>query len=109
LQTKSLLLPSADTKKVQENVVYSDTGILLGTGKYGPVQLVVADYKHLRAVKRICKKSIDSKKRIEHVRQEKKILTLLAGKPFIVEMISTFSDDHDVCFVLEFIEGLNLY
>jgi len=36
-------------------------------------------------------------------------LTILAGKPFIVELISTFSDQHDVCFVLEFIEGLNLY
>lgn len=85
----------------------------IGQGKFGPVDLIIYDGK-LRALKKIKKESIDQPKRIEHVKQEKKILTLLQSqaKPeasFIVKLIETFTDAINVCFVFEYLPGQDLF
>ncbi len=48
----------------------------IGKGKFGPVDLIIVN-KELRALKRISKSIIEQGKRIEHVKQEKRILNLI--------------------------------
>jgi serine/threonine protein kinase len=51
-------------------------GVKIGQGKFGPIELVI--YKNqLCALKRIPKNSIDKAKRIEHLKNEKKVNLLL--------------------------------
>lgn len=49
---------------------YSDPKVKIGEGKYGPVNLIIHN-KELYALKIIPKMSLDSLKRIEHVKGEK--------------------------------------
>lgn len=53
--------------------VYSDPGVKIGNGKFGPVNLIIHNGK-LYALKTIAKTTIDKTKRIEHVKNEKAIL-----------------------------------
>ena len=52
---------------------YRETGIQIGKGKWGPVELIVHDSK-LRALKRVPKTILDNRKRIQHIINEKSIL-----------------------------------
>ena len=53
-----------------KEVQYSKPGVKIGSGKYGPVELII--YKNdLFALKKIPKASIDKQKRIEHLKNEK--------------------------------------
>lgn len=68
----------------------------------------------LRALKRISKLSLDNKKRIEHVQQEKNLLQLFGkdshpATKFIVTLYETFSDPNYVCFVFEYLNGQDLF
>ena len=55
---------------------YHKTGVNIGQGKFQAVELVV--YKdELCALKRIPKISIDKQKRIDHLKNEKKICKML--------------------------------
>jgi hypothetical protein len=57
-------------------VEYHKTGVKIGQGKFQAVELVV--YKdELCALKRIPKISIDKQKRIDHLKNEKKICKML--------------------------------
>jgi serine/threonine protein kinase len=52
--------------------------VKIGQGKFGPIELVI--YKNeLCALKRIPKASIDKAKRIEHLKNEKKVNLVLKG------------------------------
>ena len=65
--------PAPATSKL---VNYSLPGVKIGSGKFGPIELVI--YKNeLCALKRIPKNSIDKAKRIEHLKNEKKVNLLL--------------------------------
>lgn len=75
----------------------------------------------LRALKRISKLSCDNPKRIEHVKNEKRILKLLQEEPnlfgpshpkqldFIVQLYETFTDEENINFVFEFLQGQDLF
>ena len=49
-----------------KEVKYKDPSVKIGTGKFGPVDLIIYE-EELRALKRIAKTSIDNEKRIEHI------------------------------------------
>jgi hypothetical protein len=53
-------------------VVYSKPGVKIGQGKFCPIELVI--YKNdLFALKKIPKATIDKAKRIEHLKNEKRV------------------------------------
>lgn len=61
---------------MQKEVKYKVPGVKIGQGKYGPIDLII--YKgELHALKRIPKASIDRAKRIEHLKNEKKVNLIL--------------------------------
>ena len=62
--------PTTSSKVFKKEFRYSKTGVKIGNGKFGPVSLIVHQNK-LYALKIIPKTSIDSGKRIEHVKNEK--------------------------------------
>ena len=71
-----------ETKKESIKIVppkeflYKDPVVKIGSGKFGPVNLIIHQGK-LYAHKIVEKTSIDKPKRIEHVKNEKAILMLL--------------------------------
>lgn len=60
-------------------------------------------------MKRIKKESIDLAKRVEHIKQEKRILLMLQSNPFVVKLYATFTDQNFVCFVFEYLPGQDLF
>ena len=54
------------------------TGVTIGQGKFGPIELIIYQ-NELYALKRIPKASIDRAKRIEHLKNEKKVNLILRG------------------------------
>ena len=64
-----------------KEVIYSLPGVKIGQGKFGPIDLVI--FKgDLCALKRIPKASIDKAKRIEHLKNEKKVNLLIKALSF---------------------------
>lgn len=59
-----------ESKLKQKEFRYSDPGVKIGSGKFGPVNLIIHEGK-LYALKVIPKSTIDKPKRIEHVKNEK--------------------------------------
>jgi serine/threonine protein kinase len=79
------------------------------------VNLIIHEEK-LLALKIIPKTSIDKSKRIEHVKNEKKLLIALrkdseSREPldFIVELYETFIDHDNINFVFEYLPGQDLH
>lgn len=59
-----------------KEVSYCIPNVKIGQGKFGPIDLII--YKgELHALKRIPKESIDKAKRIEHLKNEKKVNLIL--------------------------------
>ena len=59
-----------------KEVTYSIPNVKIGQGKFGPIDLII--YRgELYALKRIPKASIDKAKRIEHLKNEKKVNLIL--------------------------------
>jgi hypothetical protein len=55
-----------------KEILYNLPNVKIGQGKFGPIELII--YKgELCALKRIPKASIDKAKRIEHLKNEKKV------------------------------------
>ncbi len=88
LQTENVANFSKEERKLGENkhstpggtpikeIFYSLPNVKIGQGKYGPIELVIYN-SELCALKRIPKSTIDKAKRIEHLKNEKKVnLTL---------------------------------
>ena len=66
--------------------IYADTGVKIGNGKYGPVNLIIHE-KQLFALKIIPKETVDKTKRIEHIKNEKKVLhSLRKGQPTLEDL-----------------------
>lgn len=82
----------------------------VGKSKYGPVELIIVGRNQLRVLKRVSKVSLDTSKRVSYIFNEKKILQMFKEKEldFIVKLCQTFTDESDVCFVFEFLEGHDL-
>lgn len=82
----------------------------VGKSKYGPVELIIVGRNQLRVLKRVSKVSLDTSKRVSYIFNEKKILQMFKEKEldFIVKLCQTFTDENDVCFVFEFLEGHDL-
>lgn len=75
-------MAATETPKEEEGekvVMYKDPKVKIGTGKYGPVDLIIYNEK-LHAVKRIPKSTVDSAKRVELVLNEKNILNYLKAE-----------------------------
>lgn len=85
----------------------------VGKGKCGPVDLIICQGE-FRVVKKIKKESIDNNKRIEHIKQEKKLLQSLNKQSapeadFIVKLYETFTDRDYICLVFEYLNGQDLF
>lgn len=64
--------PSTPGDTQPKEVFYSLPNVKIGQGKYGPIELVLYN-SELCALKRIPKVTIDKAKRIEHLKNEKKV------------------------------------
>lgn len=64
--------PSTPSDPQPKEVFYSLPNVKIGQGKYGPIELVLYN-SELCALKRIPKVTIDKAKRIEHLKNEKKV------------------------------------
>lgn len=81
----------------------------LGTGSFGRVHLVRQnDGGKYYAMKALGKANIVKLKQVEHTLNEKKILERLTH-PFLVSMIASFQDSSNVYFVLEYVQGGELF
>ncbi|KAJ3314417.1 camp-dependent protein kinase catalytic subunit [Boothiomyces sp. JEL0838] len=81
----------------------------LGTGSFGRVHLVKykEDNKYY-AMKVLRKADIVKMRQVEHTINEKRILEKL-GAPFVVHMLTSFHDNSNVYFVLEYVQGGELF
>ena len=66
-----------------KEIIYKMTGVTIAEGKLGPIQLIIWKDK-LTALKRICKESLDDDKRIEHAKNEKRMLLKAKENPFVI-------------------------
>ncbi|KAJ3272558.1 camp-dependent protein kinase catalytic subunit [Terramyces sp. JEL0728] len=81
----------------------------LGTGSFGRVHLV--KYKEANkyyAMKVLRKADIVKMRQVEHTINEKRILEKLEA-PFLVHMLTAFQDNANVYFVLEYVQGGELF
>ena len=102
--------PAAEEEK--KEVKYCRTDIKIGRGKHHAVELIV--YKNeLCALKKIPKITIDKQKRIEHLKNEKKICHLLQERmpvpDYFIRLEETFMDKESINFIFEFMPGQDLY
>ena len=107
-------MPTPAPTVAVKQVNYSLPGVKIGSGKFGPIELVI--YKNeLCALKRIPKNSIDKAKRIEHLKNEKKVNLLLRqlatvdkgskASEFFCRMEETFADADSINFIFEYCPG----
>ncbi|KAI1779277.1 Pkinase-domain-containing protein [Hypoxylon cercidicola] len=87
----------------------------LGTGTFARVCLVrpatgtEEDREKVFALKILRKAEVIKLKQIDHVRDERRILSDVAGHPFITELITTFSDHDSLYMLLDYIPGGELF
>ena len=81
---------------------------VLGTGSFGRVTLVRYKEGHVFALKALAKAEIQQKRQQENIIMEKNILTK-CDHPFILSCIRTFVDSRRVYFLLEFVQGGELF
>ena len=61
------------------------------------------------ALKILRKAEVIKLKQIDHVRDERRILSDVAGHPFITELITTFSDHDSLYMLLDYVPGGELF
>ncbi|KAI0021393.1 protein kinase-like domain-containing protein [Xylariomycetidae sp. FL0641] len=87
----------------------------LGTGTFARVCLVKPakgseeDREKVYALKILRKAEVIKLKQIDHVRDERQILSDVAGHPFITELITTFSDHDSLYMLLDYVPGGELF
>ncbi|KAI2639419.1 camp-dependent protein kinase catalytic subunit [Xylaria nigripes] len=87
----------------------------LGTGTFARVCLVHPvngsneDRSKVYALKILRKTEVIKLKQIDHVRDERRILSDVAGHPFITRLITTFSDHDSLYMLLDYIPGGELF
>ena len=74
-------------KNNDTDFLYKPTGVILGKGKSGPVELIIVKNK-FKAMKRISKYSLGSDKMLQHLINEKNVLMKLKS-PYIVKLEKT--------------------
>ena len=81
----------------------------LGTGSFGRVHLVQRKTSGQYCAMKVMKKSeVVRLKQVEHTLNEKKILEA-TNHPFLVNMLSSFQDCSNLYFVLEYVQGGELF
>ena len=81
----------------------------LGTGAFGRVKLARCRLSGKYCVLKILNKlNIVKLKQIEHTRSERSVLASIKH-PFVVELYATFQDPYRLYFVLEFVQGGELF
>lgn len=86
-----------------------DTLSTLGTGAFGRVKLARCKFSGKYCVLKILSKfNVFKLKQVEHTRSERTVLSTIKH-PFIVELYTTFQDDYRLYFVLEFVQGGELF
>jgi cGMP-dependent protein kinase len=82
---------------------------LLGSGQFGNVHLVIHNSKnYLYALKSISRVKIEKYECYNDIVLERKILLQL-DHPFIVKLVKTFKDGKRVHFLLEYVQGMDLF
>lgn len=67
------------------------------------------DREKVFALKILRKAEVIKLKQIDHVRDERRILSDVAGHPFITELITTFSDHDSLYMLLDYVPGGELF
>jgi serine/threonine protein kinase len=99
-------LPALPTKKTLNDFVIGRT---IGTGSFGRVHMVKdKSNNQYYAMKALIKAEVVQNRQVEHTVNEKKILELL-DHPFVVKLITTSQDSKHLFFVLEYIQGGELF
>jgi hypothetical protein len=100
---------NTDKPRTKFNVGDFDLKRTLGTGSFGRVHLckLKANGKYY-ALKVLRKNDIVKMKQVEHTLSEKSILEKL-NMPFLVGMLGTFQDAAHIYFVLEYVQGGELF
>ena len=99
-------LPSVPKKLGLNDFVVGRT---IGTGSFGRVHMVKDKVTNqYYAMKALIKAEVVQNRQVEHTINEKKILALL-DHPFVVKLITTFQDSKHLFFVLEYIQGGELF
>ncbi|KAJ3200740.1 camp-dependent protein kinase catalytic subunit, partial [Entophlyctis luteolus] len=81
----------------------------LGTGSFGRVHLVkLLSTGSYYALKALTKKDIVKMHQVEHILNEKRILAAL-DMPFLIGMVASFQDAEHLYFVLEYVQGGELF
>ncbi|CAJ2503746.1 Uu.00g111400.m01.CDS01 [Anthostomella pinea] len=87
----------------------------LGTGTFARVCLVRPakgsdeEREKVFALKILRKAEVIKLKQVDHVRDERQILSDVAGYPFITELITTFSDHDSLYMLLDYVPGGELF
>ncbi|KAI8914262.1 kinase-like domain-containing protein [Gorgonomyces haynaldii] len=112
-QSSKQVAPAPNTEKPVEKKKYGLKDLTidrtLGTGSFGRVHLVRAkDSGKFWAMKVLRKADVIKMRQLEHTINERAILARL-DHPFLVSMLGTFQDSENVYFVLEYIQGGELF
>ncbi|KAF7168789.1 hypothetical protein CNMCM5623_001763 [Aspergillus felis] len=86
----------------------------LGTGTFARVWLARFKDEAIRrdnvyALKVLRKADVIKLKQVEHVRNERKALAVVAGHPFITTLIATFSDEQSLYMLLDYCPGGEIF
>lgn len=102
----TMAIPEVKKKYTIKSVLIDRT---LGTGSFGRVHLVkLKEEKIYSALKVLRKADVLRMKQLEHTCSERTILSELKH-PFLVSLIGTFQDTENVYFLLEYIQGGELF
>jgi serine/threonine kinase 38 len=95
-------------RRKKETIADYETLAIIGRGAFGEVRLCRHKAsKTLVAVKRMSKHDMNKKNQLNHIRAERDILASSDGK-WIVELKSSFTDEHYLYLVMEFLPGGDL-
>ena len=108
-ETRSLILKRIELQ--DDSVLLKDLKLLkrLGKGTFGNVFVAYSSKtKLLYALKTVDREKIESYEIHKNLIQEKKIMLLL-DHPFIVKLVKTFMDRFRVYFLMELVQGIDLF
>ncbi|KAJ3109960.1 camp-dependent protein kinase catalytic subunit [Physocladia obscura] len=113
VQTRGVIVQNNDKRasKVRQKYQLTDFHIdrTLGTGSFGRVHMVrLKSTGKFYAMKVLIKNDVVRMKQVEHTINERNILARL-DYPFLVNMLGTLQDSANLYFVLEFIQGGELF
>ena len=101
----------SDLHNICKDLELKDYTVLkkLGEGQFGNVLLVTdPSKKHAFAMKAIAKEEILKDKLEKHVQWEKEAMQAISS-PFIMEFVRSYKDEHNIYFLTEFINGMELF